>query len=242
MTMLKSTNPQHLPSVTKAKYVKDYLIEVKFNDGTMKVKSSVSVSKSDSTFASVLGQFSAAVKELHLDIGRDQLVLAVARKTGSLATLFHAWQRSKTSLAGHPTGQERRLVALVEELTPTLSTPEHRVVAGPSQNRTWSVTPSGSQWSPSHRVRIKIMDDAHTRHPGRYHRPVARPTDRALLTAAVQPLVQELKREVTILAHAPRVAAHPQIARSIKLNRSCTSRSSKLGIPNGRLRPSPLGI
>jgi hypothetical protein len=37
MTMLKSTNPQHLPSVTKAKYVKDYLIEVKFNDGTMKV-------------------------------------------------------------------------------------------------------------------------------------------------------------------------------------------------------------
>lgn len=26
-----------LPSVTKAKYVKDYLIEVKFNDGTKKV-------------------------------------------------------------------------------------------------------------------------------------------------------------------------------------------------------------
>ncbi|HWH79565.1 MAG TPA: DUF2442 domain-containing protein [Candidatus Binatus sp.] len=28
---------QMLPSVTKAKYVKDYLIEVKFNDGTKKV-------------------------------------------------------------------------------------------------------------------------------------------------------------------------------------------------------------
>ena len=26
-----------LPSVTKAKYVKDYLIEVKFNDGTKKI-------------------------------------------------------------------------------------------------------------------------------------------------------------------------------------------------------------
>ena len=26
-----------LPSVTKAKYVKDYLIEVKFNDGTRKI-------------------------------------------------------------------------------------------------------------------------------------------------------------------------------------------------------------
>ena len=26
-----------LPSVTKAKYVKDYLVEVKFNDGTRKV-------------------------------------------------------------------------------------------------------------------------------------------------------------------------------------------------------------
>ena len=26
-----------LPSVTKAKYVKDYLIELKFNDGTKKV-------------------------------------------------------------------------------------------------------------------------------------------------------------------------------------------------------------
>ncbi len=94
----------------------------------IQVKSSVFVSKSDSTFASVLGQFSAAVKELHLDIGRDRLVLAVARKTGPLETLFHAWERSKTSLAGQPTGRERKVLALVEELTPTLSAPEHELL------------------------------------------------------------------------------------------------------------------
>jgi NACHT domain len=91
----------------------------------IQVKSSLSVSKSDSTFASVLGQFSAAVKELHLNIGRDRVVLAVARKTGPLETLFHAWQRSKTSVAGQPTRRERKVLALVEELTPTLSGPEH---------------------------------------------------------------------------------------------------------------------
>jgi hypothetical protein len=94
----------------------------------IQVKSSVSVSKSDSTFASVLGQFSAAVKDLHLDIGRDQLVLAVGRKTGPLDTLFHAWQRSKTSLAGQPTGQERKVLALVEEITSTLSASEHELL------------------------------------------------------------------------------------------------------------------
>lgn len=61
----------------------------------VQVKSGVSVSKSDPTFASVLGQFSTAVKELHLDTGRDRLVLAVARKTGPLDSLFLAWQRFK---------------------------------------------------------------------------------------------------------------------------------------------------
>ena len=66
------------------------------------------------------------------------------------------------------------------------------VVSGPSQNRTWSVTPSGSQWSPSHRFRIKIMDDAHSRHPRRHYRPVARPSHRALLTAPVKPFEQKL--------------------------------------------------
>ena len=91
----------------------------------IQVKSSVSVSKSDSTFASVLGQFSAAVKDLHLEISRDRLVLVVGRKTGPLDTLFHAWQRSKTSLAGQPTGQERKVIALVEEITSTLSASEH---------------------------------------------------------------------------------------------------------------------
>ena len=94
----------------------------------IQVKSSVSVSKSDSTFASVLGQFSAAVKDLHLDIGRDRLVLAVGRKTGPLDTLFHAWQRSKTSLAGQPTGRERKVLVLVEQITSTLSTSEHELL------------------------------------------------------------------------------------------------------------------
>jgi hypothetical protein len=37
MTMLKSTNLQRLPPVTKAKYVNDYLTEVKFSDGTKKI-------------------------------------------------------------------------------------------------------------------------------------------------------------------------------------------------------------
>jgi len=35
--MLKSINLKALPSVTKAKNVRDYLIEVKFNDGTIKI-------------------------------------------------------------------------------------------------------------------------------------------------------------------------------------------------------------
>jgi hypothetical protein len=94
----------------------------------IQAKSSISVSKSDSIFASVLGQFSTAVKELDLDIGRDRLVLAVGRKTGPLETLFHAWQRSKTSLAGQPTGQQRKVLALVDELTPTLSERERDIL------------------------------------------------------------------------------------------------------------------
>ncbi|HUL72245.1 MAG TPA: NACHT domain-containing protein [Vicinamibacterales bacterium] len=94
----------------------------------VQVKSSLSVSRSDPTFVSVLGQFSAAVKELHLDIGRDRLVLAVGRKTGPLDALFHAWQRSKTSLAGQPTGQQRKALALVDELTPTLSELERDIL------------------------------------------------------------------------------------------------------------------
>jgi hypothetical protein len=48
------------------------------------VKSGVSVSESDPAFTSVLGQFSAAVKESQLAIGRDRLVLAVERQTGPL--------------------------------------------------------------------------------------------------------------------------------------------------------------
>ncbi len=94
----------------------------------VQVKSGVSVSESDPTFASVLRQFSVAVKELHLDIGRDRLVLAVARQTGPLGSLFLAWQRSKTSFAGQPTGREQKVLALVDELTPTLSAPEHEVL------------------------------------------------------------------------------------------------------------------
>jgi hypothetical protein len=94
----------------------------------VQAKSSVSVSTSDSIFASVLGQFSTAVKELALDIGRNRLVLAVGRKTGALDTLFYAWQRSKSSLAGQPTGQQRKALALVDELTPTLSDHERDIL------------------------------------------------------------------------------------------------------------------
>ena len=35
--------------------------------------------------------------------------------------MFLAWQRSKTSLAGQPTERERKALALVDKLTPTLS-------------------------------------------------------------------------------------------------------------------------
>jgi hypothetical protein len=94
----------------------------------VQVKSSVVVSKSDSTFAAVLDQFAAAVKELRLDTARDRLVLAVARKTGPLDSLFLAWQRSKNSLAGQPTVREREALALVDELTPSLSAAEHKVL------------------------------------------------------------------------------------------------------------------
>ena len=94
----------------------------------VQVKSGVSVGKSDPAFASVLGQLSAAVKELHLEIAHDRLVLAVARKTGPLDSLFLAWKRSKTSLAGQPTGRERKALALVDELTPTLSATEREIL------------------------------------------------------------------------------------------------------------------
>jgi hypothetical protein len=94
----------------------------------IQVKSSVVFSKSDSTLASVLGQFSSAVRELQLDISRDRLVLAVGRKTERLDKLFHAWQRSKASLAGQPTGQQRKALALVDELTPTLNERERLIL------------------------------------------------------------------------------------------------------------------
>jgi ribosomal protein L40E len=94
----------------------------------VQVKSGVSVSESDPTFASVLGQFSAVVKEQNLEIRRDRLVLAVARKTGPLDSLFLGWQRSKTSLAGQPTERERKALALADKLTPTLTATEHEIL------------------------------------------------------------------------------------------------------------------
>ena len=66
----------------------------------VQVKVGLSVTISDPTFIAVLGQFSAAIKDLHLDAGRDRLVLAVTRKTKPLDSLFLAWRRSKTSLSG----------------------------------------------------------------------------------------------------------------------------------------------
>lgn len=94
----------------------------------VQVKAGLSVTNSDPAFIAVLGQFSTAVKELHLDARRDRLVLAVAKKTKALDSLFLAWQRSKTSLAGRVTGHERAAIAVVDELTPTLSATERGIL------------------------------------------------------------------------------------------------------------------
>lgn len=70
--------------------------------------------------------------------------------------------------------------------------PNFRYVPPPSQNRTWSVTPPGSQLESSTTAWIQIMHNSDWWQPSFKHFAVAFPIEGFALTAAVEPFVKQV--------------------------------------------------
>ena len=81
----------------------------------------------------------------------------------------------------------------------------------PSQNRTWRVTPSGSQPESSTAGWVEVMNDPRAwQMPGHFLM-IAVPCHAAALTASIQPFEQQPTGVIHILLHAAAVATDSEI-------------------------------